>query len=89
MSLSDKLTQAVDDAAQLLCKVGALLVDQKLSAKEREQLSTILDMPDDYPGRVSNSALAQILREEGYDISKSSIDRHRGERCTCHRKVSK
>ncbi len=89
MSLSDKLNQAVDEASQLLCTVGVLLVNPKLTAKEREQLSTILSMPDDYPGRVSNSALSQILREEGYDISKSSIDRHRGARCTCHRKVSK
>jgi hypothetical protein len=89
MSLSDKLTQAENEASQLVCKLGALLINPKLSDKEREQLSTILGMPDDYPGRVSNSLLSQILREEGYDISKSSIDRHRGARCTCHRKVSK
>lgn len=89
MSLSDKLNQAIDEASQLLCKVGVLLIDSKLSVSEKEQLSTILAMPDDYPGRVSNAALSQILRDEGYDISKSSIDRHRGARCTCHRKVSK
>lgn len=89
MSLSDKLSQAAEEASQLVCKVGALLINPKLTAKDKEQLSTILGMPDDYPGRVSNSALSQILREEGYDISKSSIDRHRGARCTCYRKVSK
>ena len=89
MSLSDRLTQAEKEASQLVCKVGALLINPKLSAKEREQLSTILGMPDDHPGRVSNSLFSKILREEGYDISKSSIDRHRGARCTCHRKVSK
>jgi hypothetical protein len=89
MSLSDKLTQAVDEASVLVCKVGALLINTKLSAKEKEQLASILAMPDDHPARVSNAALSQILREEGYDISKSSIDRHRGARCTCHRKVSK
>lgn len=89
MSLSDKLSKAVDEASQLLCKVGALLINPKLTPTEREQLATILSMPDDHPGRVSNSALSQILRDEGYDISKSSIDRHRGGRCTCTRKVSK
>ena len=89
MSLSDKLTQAVDEASTLVCKVGALLINPKLTVTEREQLLGILSMPDDHPGRVSNAALSQILREEGYDISKSSIDRHRGARCTCYRKVSK
>lgn len=87
MSLSDRLSDASNQAAVVVCKLGALLHGERLTSKEKSQLQDILSVPDSDPTRVSNTALAQILREEGFDISKSSIDRHKNKSCTCYRKV--
>lgn len=87
MSLSQKLNQASGKASELLCKAGKLLKDPNLGSAEKAQLTDIFNAPNGANGVVSNSVLAQILREEGYDISKSMLDRHRGHSCTCYRKV--
>ncbi len=87
MSLSDRLSDAKNQASIVVCKLGALLHGERLTAKEKSQLQDILSVPENDPSRVSNAALAQILREEGFDISKSSIDRHKNKSCTCYRKA--
>lgn len=87
MSLSDRLSEVSAQASVVVCKLGALLQGDRLTAKEKAQLSSILEVPDNDPARVSNTALAQVLREEGFDISKSSIDRHKNKSCTCYRKA--
>jgi hypothetical protein len=87
--LSEKLSSASKEASQLLCKAGKLLLDPSLEANTAAQLAEILSEPNNKTGIVSNASLAQILREEGYDISKSMLDRHRGKSCTCFRRVSK
>jgi hypothetical protein len=87
MSLSDRLSDAKNQASIVVCKLGALLHGERLTAKEKSQLQDILSVPENDPSRVSNTALAQILREEGFDISKSSIDRHKNKSCTCYRKA--
>jgi transposase len=87
-SLSQKLTQASEESSTLLCKLGNLLTPKsKLNKEEKSQLQEILNAPSDDPTRVSNSTLAQVLREEGFDISNSSVDRHRRKTCSCYRKV--
>lgn len=83
MSLSDKLKSAQIEASSSLCKLGELLVGNKLSASDKQNLKAILDTPVDQPGRVSNTELGRILREEGYNISNSSIDRHKRGDCSC------
>ena len=87
MSLSDRLSQAKTEASVVVCKLGALIQGERLNNKEKQQLLDILAVPDNDPTRVSNTTLAQVLREEGFDISKSSIDRHRAKTCTCYRKA--
>jgi hypothetical protein len=87
MSLSTRLKQASAQAATSVCKVGFLLISDKITKEEKTQLEAILDVPLDFPGRVSSSELNRIFREEGFDISKSSIDRHRSGSCPCTRKV--
>lgn len=89
MSLSDRLNKVSADAATASCKLGNLLAGDQLTAKEKTQIKDILSVPKTAPGRVSHSALAVILRDEGYDISKSSIDRHQRQECTCFRKAGK
>jgi len=88
MSLSDKLIEAAQNASVSLCKLGSLLSGEKLTPKEKQQLAQILEVPEDDPRRVSNSTLGKVLREEGHDISNSSVDRHRRKECSCARKVS-
>lgn len=87
MSLSDKLTKAASEAESSACKLGILLVADKLSPKEKQQLISILEVPMSDPRRVPNSTLGKVLREEGYDISNSSVDRHRRGDCSCSRKA--
>jgi hypothetical protein len=88
MSLSDKLIEASKKAASSACKLGLLLLGDKLSDKEKQQLITILQVSEEDPRRVSNVALAKVLRGEGFDISNSSVDRHRRGDCSCNRRVS-
>jgi hypothetical protein len=88
MSLSDRLSKVSAESNNIACKLGALLTGTQLTPKEKTQLEEILAVSVDDPTRVSHSALSVILREEGYDISKSSIDRHKRKACPCYRRIS-
>lgn len=83
MSLSDKLKSAQNKAKIQSCLVGELIAGDKLSKSDKENLISILDVPQDNPARVPNTQLGRILREEGHNISNSSIDRHRRGDCCC------
>lgn len=85
MSFGDKLKAAADESAAKLCKIGALLLSDKLSTADKKNLVAVLDTPTDDPTRVPNTVLGKILREEGYDISNSAVDRHRRRDCACGR----
>ena len=85
MSLSDKLKVASEEARTSSCKLGDLLNSSKLSPEDRANLSIILDTPADSPSVVSNSELGRILRDENFDISNSTIDRHKRGDCRCRK----
>jgi len=85
MSLLKKLEQEVIKASTSICKVGNLLVSNDLSKKEKDQLFTLLDTSTSSGPRVPNTTIGRVLREEGYYISNSSIDRHRRRDCNCSR----
>jgi hypothetical protein len=85
MSLGDKLQSAAVNAASKACKVGALLYSSAISKQDKQNLETILSANPDDPTRVANTTLGKILREEGYDISNSAVDRHRRGDCACTR----
>jgi hypothetical protein len=85
MSLSDKLASAKNEAIQRACKIGVILVSKDLSDKDKQNLKAILDADQNDLTRVPNSTLAKILREEGYDVSNSAVDRHRRSDCACNR----
>jgi len=88
MSLSDKLQSASKDSNIKLCKIGLLLSGNVLSDKDKKTLIETFDVPEGVPGRVTNVALSKILREEGYDISLSTVDRHRRKDCGCFNLVA-
>lgn len=86
MSLSDKLSAASTDIPTRLCKIGALLSSgSSLSEQDQLNLKSVLDAPENDPSRINNATIGRILREEGYDISNSAVDRHRRKDCPCSR----
>lgn len=87
MTLSNKLEEAIFEASNRLCKLGELIHGSSLSDEDRKRLEIILSVPDSNPAKVPNTVLAKILREEGYDISNSAVDRHRRKNCPCSRLV--
>lgn len=81
MSLSDKLKIAAEHSSKRFCKIGVLL--QNLPSKDRIALEEAINTPEGTPNRISNSDLFKLLREENYDISLSTVDRHRRHTCGC------
>jgi len=88
MSLSERLQSASKESTSRLCKIGLLLVGNVLSEKDKATLVETVDTPEGVPGRVTNVSLSKILREEGYDISLSTVDRHRRKDCGCFNLVA-
>jgi hypothetical protein len=88
MSLAQRLAEASNATSKSLCKIGTILADEKVPAADRTLLKEILDAPEGTPNRLNNAAIAKVLREEGYDLSNSAVDRHRRADCPCNRKVS-
>jgi hypothetical protein len=87
VSLSERLATA-NTAQPRFCKIGLILNGAQLTQKEKDVLVDYLNVPEGTQGRLTNSAIASALRAEGFDISNSSIDRHRNRSCACARKVS-
>ena len=89
MPLADKLSEASEAYRKdkSTCKLIALTLDPKVPKKDREALAAVIDIPLDADGYIPNSTLAALLKEEGYDISASAVDRHRGNKCSCRRLV--
>lgn len=87
MSFGDKLNKAASDAATLRCKIGEIIHGTKLSKKEREDLDNALNVSPTDITRIPNSTIGELLREEGFDVSNSAVDRHRNGSCSCSRKA--
>ena len=91
MPLADKLASASSAYKDSItrCKLASLVADpdSKLSTKDREALALAIDLTPESDGYIPNSHLALLLRSEGYDISASAVDRHRGNKCSCRRLV--
>lgn len=87
MSLSERLIEATVQARVRTCKLGDLLRNPSLEEPARNTLITLLAVPKDTPGRVSNTGLGKVLRSEGFPITDSAVDRHRRGSCLCTLKV--
>jgi len=89
VNLNDKLKVAAEEAATKLCKLATLLNGPELSEDEKKNLIILLEVDERNPARVPSSTIGQILREEGYDLSDSAVDRHRRvpKTCACKRTV--
>ena len=85
MSLAARLSEIQANGKPTYCKVGKLVKDT-LSEEDAAQLELVMNVPETATSRVSNADLARVLRQEGYDISNSAMDRHRRNECACTRK---
>jgi hypothetical protein len=85
MSISERIVQASESPKKVrLCKLGVLLAGSILSAEDKNHINLVIDTDIRTPNRVSNVSLASILREEGFDISVSAVDRHKKRTCGCY-----
>lgn len=68
----------------LPCRLGSLLRGSDLEPKEKKYLEDILDVPLGDPTRVPTTAIAEALKQEGYAIGASAVQRHRRKECRCY-----
>lgn len=87
MALADRLLAATDmyHNKTFICKLMKITLDPKLSKSDVEALVRIISSSPLDHNHVPNIRLASALREEGYDVSPSAIDRHRRGHCACAR----
>lgn len=85
MSLSDRLEKvASSNRPGLPCRLGSLLKGDELPIKEKEYLEKILEVKLGEPTRVPTTAIAEALRQEGYDVGIAAVQRHRRRECRCY-----
>lgn len=87
MALSDRLNYAINNPQQRRCKLMLVLYSDLISKEDRETFIGLLNVPEGTPGRITNVVLANVLREEGFDISDSAVNRHRRKSCNCSRSL--
>ncbi len=87
MALADRLLAATDtyQSKTFVCKLMKITLDTKLSKSDVDAIIRIINSSPLDENHVPNIRLAYALREEGYDVSTSSIDRHRRGHCACAR----
>jgi hypothetical protein len=88
MTLADRISTAkLTYKSSFLCKLMSITKDPKLSKEDINALISVINSNPLSEDHVPNTRLAYALREEGYDISSSSVDRHRRKDCACYRTV--
>jgi hypothetical protein len=86
MALAERLRDAnTNYQKNFICKLIRVTLDPKISKEDIDALLNIINLSPHDEGHVPNTRLAHALREEGYDISASAIDRHRRGSCSCSR----
>ena len=84
MSLAERLAQQSPGlGAGLPCKIGTLLAGDQLPKADRAKLAEVLEVPYGAPGRLPNTKIALVLREEGFDIGVPAVTKHRRGDCRC------
>jgi hypothetical protein len=86
MALAEKIQKAnLAYRNNFVCKLMQVTLDPNLSKEDIDALTLVINSSPLDLSHVPNSQLAQALREEGYDISASAVDRHRRGACSCNR----
>jgi hypothetical protein len=86
MALAAKLQKANKEyLSSFICKLMQITLDPALSKEDVDAIIAIINSNPLNDNHVPNNKLAIVLREEGYDISSSAVDRHRRGDCSCNR----
>lgn len=78
MGLIERLADVKPKESGLPC--GISKISGEMSDEERTALENVLFAE---PRTVSNAQLQEILIDEGYDVSSTSIKLHRRKQCRC------
>lgn len=78
MSLVERLANAKPKESGLPCGISRII--SGMDETDRTALEEVLFAQ---PRRISNAQLQEILLDEGYDISSTSIKLHRRKQCRC------
>lgn len=84
MALSDRLAEPPKPMHGTPCSVGVLL--DTLEGAELDALRVMLGSPTQRGW--SQDAIYAVLTDEGYEVGRQSINRHRGGKCRCARDAS-
>ena len=86
MPLAERLRAANEQYHNtFICKLMQVTLDPKLSKGDVDALIKIINSRPLDEEHVPNIRLSQALRDEGYDVSASAVDRHRRGTCSCNR----
>ena len=90
MALAERLksAQATYKSETLVCKLMSVTLSQKLSEEDVDYLLKVINARPGDEHHMPNTRLAFALREEGFDISVSAVDRHRRGNCSCGRRAN-
>lgn len=86
MALADRLKVANQQyRGTFICKLMQVTLDPRLSKADVAAIVSAINAAPLSPDHIPNKKLAAALREEGFDISASAVDRHRSNSCSCTR----
>jgi hypothetical protein len=85
MSLVQRLEkEAGKSRPGLACRLGSILKGSVMSDEEKVYLQKVLEVSHEDPSRIPTTAIAQALRQEGYEIGVAAVNRHRRKECRCY-----
>lgn len=88
MALAERLRAANEKYhTTFVCKLMQVTLDPKISREDVDALTAIINTRPGDEAHVPNIRLAHALRDEGFDVSPSAVDRHRRGICACNRTV--
>lgn len=86
MALADRLRLANEKYQKtFVCRLMKVTLDPRLSPEDVDAIIAVINSHPGDEGHVPNIRLAHALRDEGYDVSPSAVDRHRTGICACAR----
>lgn len=90
MSLAERLNEVREsyNNQTQVCKLMSVTFRSGLSAVDVDALLKTINARVGDEHHMPNTRLSQALREEGFDVSVSAVDRHRRGSCSCGRKVN-
>lgn len=85
MSLSERLAQIRSASPGTApCKIGRMLTGTEMPAEDQKILVAELERPRDATSWLTSRTIVSALMAEGYDVSETTVNKHRRGDCTCY-----